>query len=277
MERKKMVLKRCILLAGVLMLVILKTSTAFAEPCHADINGDGKVDFKDIGIMKSEMDRDDCYMVPCQADLNGDGKVNVEDMEILKAEFGRNDCLPINGDVFEEQMGTPQIGQEREFDTGEEEVEEVTSYDTDEEKDLEEGFELPTSRFKDNGDGTVTDPDSGLVWTKDANLPGDTMLFHQALDYIKKMNEGKYPNFGYTDWRLPTLNELRSLIDYTNFTRNGHIIPSEHPFQNVQSPALNSYLSNSDYPLFVSLYCRLVGHNVKTCYGKVWPVRGGGE
>ena len=156
----------------------------------------------------------------------------------------------------------------------------ITEFDLGEVEDLEEGVELPVSRFKDNGDGTVTDPETGLMWTKDANLPGDTMLFHEALDYIEEINEGKHPNFGYTDWRLPDLKELLSLIDYTQRTRKGHIIPSGHPFRNVQSLNFNNkqattYLSNSDYPLFVSLYCRLVGHNVKSCYGYIWPVRGG--
>ena len=267
MDRKKILLKGLIVLAGVLMLAILKTSTAFAEPCQADISGDGKVDAEDMGIMKAEMGRDDCYTLPCQADLNGDGKVDAKDSEILEAEFGRNDCLPINGDLPREQIEILQMGQEIEFDTGED-------------KDMEKEVEPSTTRFKENGDETVTDPDSGLMWTKDANLPGDTVLFHQALDYIEEMNEGKHPNFGYTDWRLPNLKELRSLIDYTNYTRGGHIIPSGHPFQNVQSLNFNNkwaitYLNNSEYPLFISLYCRLVGHNVKSCFGYVWPVRGG--
>jgi hypothetical protein len=280
MVRKKMLLNGWVVFIGVVMLALWGTSNVLAFQCQADINGDGKVDFKDLEIMKAETGRDNCYTVPCQADLNGDGKVDIEDREILKAEFGRDDCPPSDVDIPREQIEIPQIGQETEFDTGEEE-EEVTSYDTGEDEDLEEEeIAPPTTRFKDNGDGTVTDPETGLMWTKDANLPGDTMLFHQALDYIEEMNEGKYPNFGYTDWWLPTLSELRSLIDYTNFTRWGHIIPSGHPFQNVQSLNFNdrrstTYLSNSDYPLFVSLYCRLVGHNVKSCYGYVWPVRGG--
>jgi len=137
-------------------------------------------------------------------------------------------------------------------------------------------------RFKDNGDGTVTDIRTGLIWTKNANLPGDTMTFHQAFDYIEGMNKGKYPNFGYTDWRLPTLRELRSLIDYTRYTKKGnvHVLPQGHPFKKVQSLRFNdsrapSYLSNTDHPWFVSLYCRLVGHNVTSCYGYVWPVRSG--
>ena len=301
MERKKMVLKRCILLAGVLTLVILKTSTAFAdpkqndinddsevnisdletmeteiiradsrtEPCQADLNDDGEVNISDLSIMKDELGRDNCFTATCQADLNSDGKVNGMDGEVLITEFGRNDCIPRDGDA---------LRQETEFLPGEDEGEE-TSFDTREGEKTEEGIEPPVSRFKDNGDGTVTDPETGLMWTKDANLPGDTMLFHKALDYTEEMNEGKYPNFGYTDWRLPTLKELRSLIDYTNYTGWGHGIPSGHPFQNVQLLLFNdsrfvTYLHNSEFPIFVSLYCRLVGHNVKSCYGYVWPVRG---
>ena len=133
-------------------------------------------------------------------------------------------------------------------------------------------------RFKDNRDGTVTDNRTGFMWTKNANLPGDTMTFHRSLDYIEGMNEGKYPNLGYSDWRLPALSELRSLIDYTKYTRKGHTLPRGHPFQNVQSLRLNdetsvTYISNSEYSRFFSFYCRLVGHNVKSCYGYVWPVR----
>ena len=65
LERKKMVLKSCILLAGVVTLVILKTSTAFANSYQADINGDDEVNISDLGIMKTEMIRDDCYTEPC--------------------------------------------------------------------------------------------------------------------------------------------------------------------------------------------------------------------
>lgn len=279
MGRKKMLSKGLVVLAVVLMLVILRTSTALADLCQADINGDGKVDFKDLEIMKAETGRDNCYTVPCQADLNGDGKVNIEDREILKAEFGRDDCPSSNGDILREDIDLPQIGQETEFDIGEKE-EEATSYDIGEDENLAEVIASPTTRFKDNGDGTVTDPKTSLMWTKDANPTGDTMVFHQAFDYVEGMNEGKHPNFGYTDWRLPNLIELRSLIDYTKYTRKGHELPSGHPFQNVQSLRFNgrrsvTYLSNSDYSWFVSFYCRLVGHNVKSCYGYVWPVRGG--
>ena len=270
MERKKMVLKRCILLAGVLTLVILKTSTAFADPKQNDINDDSEVNISDLETMKTEIIRDDSRTEPCQADLNDDGEVNISDLKIMKTEMIRDDCYTelcqadINGDGIV---------------NGEDAEILITEFDLGEEEDLEEGVEPQISRFKDNGNGTVTDPETGLVWTKDADLPGDIMLFHEALDYIEEINEGKHPNFGYTDWRLPTIEELRSLIDYTKRRGGGHGIPSGHPFQNVQLLLFNdsrfvTYLHNSEFPIFVSLYCRLVGHNVKSCYGYVWPVRG---
>jgi hypothetical protein len=215
--------------------------------------------------MQNEMDRDNCFTLPCRADLNSDGKVNGSDGEILIAEFGEQDCFTDIGDILGEETGMFQM-------------EEETAFDSAKEEDVEEGSEPPESRFIDNEDGTITDPETGLLWTKNANLYGDTLLFHQALDYIEAMNEGKHPNLGYTDWRLPSLGELRSLIDYTKLTRRGHTLPLGHPFDNVRSLHFNrksSYISTSDHPWFISLYCRLVGHNVDSCYGYVWPVRGG--
>jgi hypothetical protein len=38
------------------------------------------------------------------------------------------------------------------------------------------------------------------------------MGWHQAMKYVKCLNESKYQ--GYSDWRLPNLNEMESLINY---------------------------------------------------------------
>lgn len=272
MDRKKRLSKGWIVITGFLVFALLRTSLVFADFCLADINDDGQVDGSDLRVMSAEMGRDNCYTDPCRADINGDGMVDAEDRAMLKAEFGRKDCLPHDGAMSLGQIERPYIDEEME----DEEKGNGSAYDVSEE-DLEEKVSPSTTRFKDNKDGTVTGLETTLMWTKNANLPGDTMLFHQALDYIEGMNEGSNPNFGYTDWRLPTLKELRSLIDCTNYTRRGHAIPSGHPFQNVQLLGFTAvtYLSNSDYPFLLSLYCRLVGHNVKSCYGYVWPVRGG--
>ena len=278
MGRKKRLSKGLIVLSGLLMLVI-RTSTVLASPCESDINNDGKVDGSDLMVMSAEMGRDNCYTNPCKADINGDGKVDAEDRAMINDEFARKDCLPDDGDMPWGQLERPSIDQETDIAVEDEGKGEGSADDVSEEEDLKEEVSSSTTRFKDNEDGTVTDPETTLMWAKDANLPGDTILFPQAINYIAKMNEGEYPNFGYTDWRLPSVKELRSLIDYTNLTRWGHTIPAGHPFQNVQLLEFNdrrsiTYLSNSEYSWVVSLYCKLVGHNVKSCYGYVWPVRG---
>jgi hypothetical protein len=60
--------------------------------------------------------------------------------------------------------------------------------------------------YTDNGDGTVTDTSTGMTWQK-ASSSGKT--WEQALAYCEGLNLG-----GHTDWRLPTIKELRSLADY---------------------------------------------------------------
>jgi len=64
------------------------------------------------------------------------------------------------------------------------------------------------NQFVDNGDGTITDEASGLMWMRDDN--GEGILWENALSYA----EG-YEYAGYSDWRLPDAKELQSIIDYT--------------------------------------------------------------
>ena len=61
--------------------------------------------------------------------------------------------------------------------------------------------------YVDNSDGTVTDTSTGLMWQK--NTP-DSMTWEQALSYCENLSLA-----GYTDWRLPTKNELGSIVDYS--------------------------------------------------------------
>ncbi len=58
--------------------------------------------------------------------------------------------------------------------------------------------------YRDNGDGTVTDLNTGLMWTRD---PGPKMTYSEALQKVRHCRVG-----GYDDWRLPTIKELYSLI-----------------------------------------------------------------
>ncbi|WP_345994042.1 DUF1566 domain-containing protein [Sulfurimonas sp. HSL-1716] len=65
--------------------------------------------------------------------------------------------------------------------------------------------------YKDNGDGTVTDLVTGLMWTKEVD---DTKLsLQEAYLKAKRTHTG-----GYDDWRVPTIKELYSLIDFRGYT-----------------------------------------------------------
>lgn len=62
--------------------------------------------------------------------------------------------------------------------------------------------------FVDNGDGTVTDRATGLMWQKDGSPKPLTLK--RAIYYIGSLNDKRF--MGYSDWRMPTVEELASLI-----------------------------------------------------------------
>ncbi len=80
-------------------------------------------------------------------------------------------------------------------------------------------------RFVDNGDGTITDQCTGLMWqqaTADINGDGvidpavqgggptsDTPTWQVALTYCENLQFA-----GYSDWRLPNIRELESTVNY---------------------------------------------------------------
>jgi len=65
--------------------------------------------------------------------------------------------------------------------------------------------------FFDNGDGTISDLATGLMWPRDDS--GTGMNWEEALAYVQDLNEQNY--LGYSDWRLPDAKELQSIVDYT--------------------------------------------------------------
>lgn len=67
-------------------------------------------------------------------------------------------------------------------------------------------------RFVDNGDGTVTDRQLGLMWAKSDNQ-GD-INWHEALRWIRFTFPNTVPG-QYDNWRMPTLAELQSLVTQT--------------------------------------------------------------
>ncbi len=91
--------------------------------------------------------------------------------------------------------------------------------------------ERPLS-YRDNGDGTVTDLNTGLIWTASADLNGDG-----AIDYADKLTADEAEAAaasidvgGYGDWRLPTIKELYSLIDFRGLDPSGEMAGDLTPF-----------------------------------------------
>ena len=79
----------------------------------------------------------------------------------------------------------------------------------------------PSSQLVDNGDGTITDSKTGLMWKKclegvtgdncEKNSPS-TFTWQKALEHPGTVNGGD--GFaGHTDWRFPTIRELRSIVE----------------------------------------------------------------
>lgn len=71
------------------------------------------------------------------------------------------------------------------------------------------------ANYVDNGDGTLTDTNTGLVWQQGT---APQRNWKEALLYCENLSFA-----GHSDWRLPNLNELKSLVDYT-LTGNGPCI-----------------------------------------------------
>ncbi len=74
------------------------------------------------------------------------------------------------------------------------------------------GNSSKNQRFTVNGNGTVSDNNTGLMWIQDPSVPGvaGAMNWSEALSTCESLTFA-----GFADWRLPNLNEVSSLIDYS--------------------------------------------------------------
>jgi len=141
--------------------------------------------------------------------------------------------------------------------------------------EIQAGVAWPEPRFTDNGDGTMTDNLTGLMWTKNASLPGTAMTWQESLNYVSGMNGGTNPNFGYNDWRLPDINELESLNNQ-GWPRNddwleweGFVVAGGDTWSSTTSA------SNNSEAWTVSMRYGFVSRYSKSKYYAVWPVRAG--
>ena len=152
----------------------------------------------------------------------------------------------------------------------------ATSYAAGDDGALEWGVDWPTPRFTDNGDGTVSDNLTGLVWTEDARC-FDGKYWDHALDRCNNLESG---GCGLSDgsivgdWRLPNIRELLSLVDMGEYDP---VLPKGHPFSNV---FLHYYWASTTQmpPLTGDSWCvdfstGLVTHSNQSGNYSVWCVR----
>jgi hypothetical protein len=106
----------------------------------------------------------------------------------------------------------------------------MTSYGPGSDGDVQAGATLS---YTDNGDGTITDNNTGLMWEKkddsrrihdqdntytwwDGVTPGSPMNGTMVTVFLATLNTP--PCFaGHCDWRIPNVKELQSIVDYENF------------------------------------------------------------
>jgi hypothetical protein len=104
--------------------------------------------------------------------------------------------------------------------------------------------------FIDNGDGTVSDFATGLMWeqkTDDGGLQDkdNTYSWQEALSYCENLSLA-----GHSDWRLPNRNELQSIVDYYRY--NPSIDTTFFPNTSSEYWTSTTYDSNPNYAWYVS-------------------------
>jgi hypothetical protein len=109
-----------------------------------------------------------------------------------------------------------------------------------------------TNDFVDNGDGTVTDRSTGLMWSQEDS--GSGMVWEDALAWVEQKNLESH--LGHADWRLPNAKELLSIVDYT---RSPDTTSSAAIDPNFNTTPIVNEGGGTDYPFYWSSTTHLEG------------------
>lgn len=227
-----------------------------------------------------DTDSDGCGdLCECIMDCNnsgaGDAKVNLSDLGVLKDEYSRIDCddlTPCYSDGNEDGK--------------------VNSSDLGLLKNEYGRIDCPACtyapRFTINGDGTVTDNRTGLVWLRDAfcleiNNDGAGYNWDDAMDniyFLKDPDCGLSDGSDYGDWRLPTIKEWEAFVCTQYYypavcsTSGLSQWSPNDPFINIE---MDNYWSSTASFYGSAKFVGLDDGNVGSSYRSyfLWPVRGG--
>ena len=192
----------------------------------------------------------------CEGDFDCDGDVDGSDLAVFAADFGWTDCL---------EKTVKYIICEGDLSTG--------------------------GRWCDNGDGTVTDMTTGLVWLKDAGWGGEKAWRCEAsYSWCSNIWDDAHTRAGILrdgmagaglsdgsvegDWRLPTKSEFVGIIQGAEAVSYW----TPHLFTGVRYTyywSSTTLVGHTDHAWFVYMVVGDGNYDLKGAGHYVWPVRGG--
>ena len=128
-------------------------------------------------------------------------------------------CLVLSAPVCAQSPDEPTIGVQKTGQTlcWNTAGEEIDCAGTGQDGETQYGVTPPSPRCTNNGDGTITDHMTGLVWLAD-NSCFEPLTWAAQLQHIDTLASGSCnlsDNSQAGDWRAPNLNELLSVVDYS--------------------------------------------------------------
>ncbi len=135
--------------------------------------------------------------------------------------------------------------------------------------ELRQGITPPEPRFLVRNE-TVLDRHSGLLWLRNGNFFSHPLNWEQALAGMDLLNRENFG--GRSDWHLPSINALESLVDCSRHTP---ALPERHPFREVQEVYWSATTSffEPDWAWALYFHKGALGVGYKpTSLFSVWPV-----
>jgi len=191
---------------------------AASNACKADLNGDLVVNFADLAILKSVFFQRCNDPGPiCGDDVAQGPKEECDDGNVLNGDGCSETCTIEVPFPPGPSQAFPATGQTTCWNSG---GVVVSCAGTGHDGEIQAGATLA---YVDNGDGTITDTNTGLMWEK---LSRDLEIHDWDTAYtwdnafavkVAKLNQG-VGFAGHTDWRMPNIKELISIVNFQSVT-----------------------------------------------------------